>query len=135
MDRLWILDTRNRIRMDKNSSRPDRIRIRSGHIRTIYIPSSNAHMHSTRDRSLPQPATSLSLSSLKQRRCTTMVRGATGNCGSYERTRPPAPLLDAEGHRTHSISNATSAACRAATRPPMYVGPRAHRRIRSCWVF
>ena len=28
-DRLWILNTRNRIRTDKNTFRPDRIRIQS----------------------------------------------------------------------------------------------------------
>ena len=33
-DRLRILDTRNRILTDKNSSRPNRIQIRSGNIRT-----------------------------------------------------------------------------------------------------
>jgi len=37
-DRLRILDTRNQIQMGKNPSRPDRIRIRSGNMRTIYIP-------------------------------------------------------------------------------------------------
>ena len=37
-DQLRILDTRNRIRTDKNPSRSDRIRIRPENIRTIYIP-------------------------------------------------------------------------------------------------
>ena len=37
MDRLRILDTRNRIRTDKNPSKPDRIRIRLENIGTIYI--------------------------------------------------------------------------------------------------
>jgi len=38
MDRLRILDIRNQVRTDKNPSRPDRIRIQSENIRTIYIP-------------------------------------------------------------------------------------------------
>jgi len=40
MDQLLILNTWNRIQMDKNPFKPDRIQIRSGNIRTIYIPSS-----------------------------------------------------------------------------------------------
>ena len=41
-DRLRILDTRNQIWTDKNPFRPDRIRIRSGNIRTIYIPTAES---------------------------------------------------------------------------------------------